>query len=527
MEDDGCRAWWRARLHAVPRAVWAACALFTATSALWTIAVPLFQGPDEPQHVDLAAYASVHARYPAYDGHHVGVVTRRAIDLYLNAGGGARHPDLGGRPEPDMGGRHLDDPGATNENPRVPFNQLPQHPPAYYELTAAVLRIERAVVPGAHGFDAAGETYLLRLVDVALMSSLPLAAWALCRRIGGSPQAALAASLATTAIPQLTHIAAVVNNDDLLTITAAWLAVAVGEVVARGPSPARTRAIAALLALACCTKAFGLLFIPWVVLAHVWSWRRIGRVAEHLRSLAVAGAATFMVSGWFWLGNLHRTGSIAPTNFFDIAPHRPPGSIVDHRRWVEFFVHHMPVRFWGSFGRYAADLPLPVVTVASLVIAGALVLAFVPPMGRLVTGSVDRAALAITLVPMATLLAYVAQHAHEIYVRTGWFNFVQGRYLFAAVAPLVAVAAIGLDRLGGRVGARQVWLFALALQALAGRTVLRAFWSADRVGVATAARTAMAWCPLSTGLTQALVVASALVLAWASRRIWIDATPTA
>ncbi len=526
MEYDGVRRSLRARLHRlghdVPRAVWAACALFTASALVWTVAVPLFHGPDEPQHVDLIAYLAEHPRYPAYDGHHMGVVIRRTTDLYLGAGGGARHPDLGGRPAPDLGGRHLDDPGATAENPKANVNQLPQHPPAYYEGLAGLLRIERAVVPEQHRLGAAQEIYLLRLVDVALMASLPLAIWLLTRRLGGSDRAALAAAVAATAVPQLTHIAAVVNNDDLLTIASAWLAVPVASLTRAGPSRSRTHAIGALLALCCLTKAFGLLFVPWVALAHALSWRRVGGGRLHLASLGTVATWCFLGAGWFWLAVLRTTGTLTPTNFFDRAPTRPAGSAVDHGIWVDYFVRHLPVRFWGSFGRYAADLPGPVVAVACLTLGVALVVAFVPRVGRLVTGGVDRAALACALVPALTLLAYVAQHAHEIYVRTTWFNFIQGRYLFAAVAPMAAVAAIGLDRLGGRIGPRQVWTVAVALQAMAARVVLRVFWSADRVGTRTAVRTAVEWCPMPARAVVAMLAVSAALGAWASRTVWID-----
>jgi 4-amino-4-deoxy-L-arabinose transferase-like glycosyltransferase len=530
----------RRRLRSVPVAVWGATALFVAASAAWALLVPVFHAPDEPQHVDLIGALAHDPAYPAYDGRRMGPTTKASSTRWLDAGGGSRAPRLGERPRlvDPLAWAGLDAPGANAQRPGDAINQMPQHPPLYYELGGVALRVERALHPGAAYPSLPAEVLFLRFWNVALMASLPLAGWALVRALGGDDRTGIAAAVALVAVPQLTHIAGSVNNDDLLVPAAAWLAVAVARVAREGPTVRRSLAVGALLGLALLTKAFAFLLIPWVVAAYALGGHRRrreeGEVRRTVSGLAVAGGLSALLGGWFWLSNLVSDGTLAPTTFFEQAPTRPRGQRVDEGFWLRQAWDAIPTRFWGSFGRYAADLPRPVVLAASALLAVLLVLGLLPAWRwarrvlRPVPPGLARGDLVLALVPAAVLGAYLVQHAHSIYVRTTWTSFLQGRYLFAGITGLAAVAAVGLDRIAIRTGEgrrgpgpRAVLVVALAMQLLGARAVLDRIWGGAGVSLREELDTALAWSPWPRALVLAIAAVGTLGAVAGAVAVWL------
>ncbi|MGN6693818.1 MAG: hypothetical protein ACTHN0_06535, partial [Aquihabitans sp.] len=237
------------------------------------------------------------------------------------------------------------------------------------------------------------------------------------------------------------------------------------------------------------------------------------RMVRSALGLAAAGGVAACSSGWFWIRNLQRYGQVAPTTFFDRAALHSHDPGTDHLGWIGQFAQLLPGRFWGSMGRYAARLPGPVVAMATLAVVICVVAALVDR--RSVER--DRVALAMAVLPTLILGAYVAQHAHHIYVVTGWYSFIQGRYLFAGVAGLMAVAAVGADVLvGSRFRPVHALALALAMQGLAGLVLLRQVWGGDGVTLRQSVTTMVVWSPLPgpfvvlVGLLTVVVAAATL-----------------
>src|SRR3546814_3940018 len=86
---------------------------------------------------------------------------------------------------------------------------MPQHPPLYYEATAALLRVLDG--DGTAPLDRA--VWQLRVLNALVMATLPLLAADIARRFTTSVPVLLAAAAGVLAIPQLTHIGATVSND--------------------------------------------------------------------------------------------------------------------------------------------------------------------------------------------------------------------------------------------------------------------------------------------------------------------------
>jgi hypothetical protein len=394
---------------------------------------------------------------------------------------------------------------------------MPQHPPLYYESMAVALRTIRVLHGGDPYPTIAIEVLLLRLLNVLLVAPLPLLTWLIAREVGATDRLALASPALLLAVPQLTHIVGSVNNDNLLTVLGAaltWLGL---RVVRRPGRWQRDLAVGLVLGAALLTKAFAFVLVPWVALAYVIAARRHRAHLRSARGLAIAGGVAACTSGWFWIRNLQRYGQIAPTTFFERAALHPHDPGTDHLGWLGQFARLLPERFWGSMGRYAARLPGSVVAIATAAVLACVVAALVD---RRRGAERDRAARAMAVLPTLLLGAYVAQHAHHIYVVTGWYSFIQGRYLFAGVAGLMAVVALGADVLvRGRFRPIHALAFALAMQGLAGFVLLQQVWGGDGVTLPLSVTTMVVWSPLPGPLVVLVGLITVIVAATTFRTL--------
>jgi small subunit ribosomal protein S36 len=484
-------------------------------SACWALLTPIFHAPDEPEHYDLISALASDPHYPEYDQRGVDPTIDDLAQAMLNSGGGSRAPHLGAATPPAvLGTANLSDPPTGAVRPAS--NQMPQHPPLYYESMAAALRTMRLLDPGSRAPSIASEVVFLRLLNAAIACTIPAAAMAALRLLSSRRTSGIAAGLACLAVPQFSHISGSINNDNLMNLLAAWSIVSLLWILRRGLT-LRSAVVAGLLVgLGAMTKAFGLLLVPLLVLVFLVALIRSRDRGRALRFAAFGGVVAAVLGGWFWLSNVISHGSMSPTTFFDRAPTRPDGSVVDHRAWLDLAVRSIPERFWLSAGRYSVTFPDAVwkgLTVAGIaLVVGGLV--------RLIRGGRWIEAL-VALAPFVLTLLYVLQHAHSIYVRTTWTSFLQGRYLFVGIAGLAAVAGAGLPRVSNVWLKRLAPVVALAIQAAALATAANTFWGTGhgvRPGVWW--RSVNAWSPWSAWF---LVLAGLLaVLATAAVAFEID-----
>jgi len=461
-------------------------------SACWALLTPVFHGPDEPEHYDLISSLASNPHYPEYDQRGLDPTVDDLAQAMLNVGGGSRAPHLGAAtPPPILASADLSDPPTGAVRPAS--NQMPQHPPLYYESMAAALRTMRLVDPGARAPAIASEVVFLRLLNAAVACTIPAAAMAALRLLSPRRTSGIAAGLACLVVPQFSHISGSINNDNLMNLFAAWSIVALLSILRRGLTVRRAVAAGVLVGLGAMTKAFGLLLVPLLAFVLILAVVRGRDRGRSLRFAALGGMIAAVLGGWFWLSNLLAHGSVSPTTFFDRAPTRPEGSVVDHRAWLDLAVRAIPERFWLSAGRYSVTFPdllwkgLTVAGIA-LVVSGLV---------RLVRGGRWIEA-GVAVAPFVFTLLYVLEHAHSIYVRTTWTSFLQGRYLFVGIAGLAAVAAAGIPRVS------QVWvkrlapLLVLAVQAAALASAANMFWGdGDGVRPGVWWRTVNAWSPWS------------------------------
>lgn len=460
-------------------AVVALTALFGALGVLYSFLTPIGAAPDEMTHADLTFWIAEGNPYPDFDGRLLSEAAMSALITFSSSDAlpndAAKFPGTERFRELSFG--ELD--------PEVPlpnevYNQMPQHPPLYYEATAGLVRLDRAVSGGPSSwFD---EWHRLRILSFVPALVVPLAAWATTRRMGAEPAASVAAAAATLAVPQLLHITSALNNDTYLIVFGAVLAWLLSGVLRRGSAPSTALAVGLVVGLGLLTKAFAVVFPLWVAIVY---GRRARRFAAErwrlLRDLVIAGATTAAVAGWWYVGNMVRHGSPVPSTeaWLYTSDLQPPGFEPDTIWYLTRFAAWLPQRFFGWFGWFQVPMGLAVTIIASSFVAAAVAFALSRPSPGVSRG--DLVALAAVL-PL--LVVFVFGRAYQLYVITGGTPFIQGRYLLGGLVPLAVLVAVGVAKAVGRWAPLVVAAGAVAMQVIAIRAQVRGFWgeSDDSLG---------------------------------------------
>ncbi|MCM3886856.1 glycosyltransferase family 39 protein [Frankia sp. R82] len=517
------RPWRIAR--SAPPAVWIITLLFTAMLASWSVLVPQYHAPDEPNHVD-AVMRLVEGRGWPHPGHVT--VTRGGVGAIMVAPYGLDNAprDLSAGPftADEAEPREYRPSWRTLERTPAPvggIQQIVQHPPLYYWVNAVVLK----AIPGGGDHLRWDEIIgILRLVSVLMIAPLPLLAWAGAHRLSdGNPIAGICAALMPLAIPQLTHIGSSVNNDNLLVLTGGLATVAVVYVL-RGDTSLRTAAYTgAFIGLALMTKSLAIVLVPMAALAYLVAWLRARRDADvgtgtgtglsvPWRQIALGGAIMVVLGGWWWIVNVVRWGTFQPET-----PGFPLGQYLgdDWGAYTELLVNGTILRWWGSIGWFEVNLATVPVRIGSGVVIVLFALALVR--ARTWRARVD---LLVLLWVTWGLFALMAVQSAKNFDRQFHVSGISGRYLYAGLAALAIGVGMGAASLGRQLSRVMPVLFlagAATLQFLSIRQVFPHFWEpgGGDLGDAWTNMTAWApwpqWVPISFAVAVCVFAAAALV----------------
>lgn len=511
----------------IPRAVWLVTGVHVLLLAVYSVLVPAFRAPDELLHVErirrLAADGPAGAPLadPAGEGPAVAAAVLGAATSSPAYTAGA--PPVGiAEALPPAERPSFEDlaealPGDALPAEALPTEALPagatvstvaDRPPLATWLGAAVLTAAGAVLPGwPWSFDRT--VALLRLVDVAVVATLPILAWATARRFGCPPRASLTAAVAVMAVPQLTHVGSVVG-DDALVLALAAVVFLLGARVVTGD---RTRRTAVLGGLACGLALLAggsALVLPlWMVLAYALAPRRTAaggpgpgeRRLRRGRPIIVVGLAA-IVGGWWHLGHLVAEQGVQLG--LERTPSQGPGAGAN-------LASRMLAGFWGAFGWREAVLPTVVVVAATATLVGAVGIAFARGRVRAV-----RLRLALLVLPAATLATLAAVAAVVSVLLDDQVLRVEGRVVLVGLVGLVVVAAVGLDQLRATPAPSLpvvVFVTAMAIQALAVAAIVGRYWAGTSVGERL--RALLAFAPWPPVLVFFAAVGLLALIAWA------------
>jgi hypothetical protein len=436
----------------LPAACWLVTGLWALLLAAGTIVWPATYGLDESQHIDMAyAYSdSLHLYRPAertfsaavtnIQQFYVGHPLKRSLAT-------ATIPPRGARPSlADLGGGR---PLGKVENPMV------QHPPAYYVLAGAVLRI-----PAVERLPFDQAIALVRLLSVLCLLPLPALCWLAARRLGMAEPVALAGAVVPLGIPGLVRTGSVVTNDALLVLSGSVLTYLLIRVVT-GDLRRRTAAgVAAALATALLTKGFALALPPVVGLCYLIAARRHRTVPVAPAAIAASGAA---LGGLWWLRNLLLFHAVQPSGYrpgwADLV-YQPATFQGRFATFLPSFLNAFVNRMWGGLGipDQPAQPPLLVWGWVTIVSAGVLVTLLTqrpPPL--------TRGTAAVLLLPFVLAVAIVISGSWPVYHKFVRFVGVQGRYGYVGILGLIVVAVAGLGQLVAPAFLRRLPVVLLAL----------------------------------------------------------------
>lgn len=491
-------------LRALARPLAALTFLHLGLLLTWSVMVPTFRGADEQVHHDLLRRLTETWRYPEYDGLDV---SRRTLDAL---GTSPAFPAHAPAVAEDAATHRAERPGWSDLGPDVrngPPNQMPQHPPLYYESAAAILRAVDG--DGTAPLDLA--VWQLRLLSVLVMVPLPLLAADIARRFTTSTPVVLASATAVLAVPQLTHVGATISNDPLMvllgSVTLAGAArLATGD---RRWGTAAATGVAAGLALF--TKGFAVPLAPAVGLACLLplvhrssaSNDRAGEPHRDDRSdtrgvlgrAALVAGLALAFGGWWWIRNVVAYGTPQPGVRLR---ERVPGVELDVVRFAGDFSERIVSSFWGYFGWREAHLPLGVSIAMTVLLVLAAGLACWRHWARVVL-----------LVPTVVAALMVLSSGWGAFKKTGVSYATQGRYLFAGIVGLAVLASLGVAHLSR---GRSRWqpaatlAVALALQAGGLWVSLTRYWAG---GGLERVEALIAFAPLPGPATAGILLATA------------------
>lgn len=485
---DGLRPW--QLIRRAPGPVWLVTALFALVLAAWSVLAPLYHAADEPNHADAVMRLEEGRGWPSS-------ATARVTDEGIGATAASPYGRASNRlainlapiPESLAPGRH-DRPEWQNLR-ALPgtsgqiIQQSTQHPPAYYWYEALILR-----AGGAAGWrwDIAVST--MRLLSALLIVWLPLLAWATAWRITGSRLAGIAASIVPLGVPELTHVGASVNNDNLVTLAGAATLLGVTCAMCGDRSKWTALWTGLWLALGLWAKAFALVLVPLVIIVYAAPWvrerwrqrrsrpagtteptRRRGWLPDRSNGvlLTLSAGVAIALGCWWYVINEVRYGSLSPQ-----VKGFPLGKYLGHDpvAFLKYATQGVLLRWWGSLGWYEVNLPWRLVVGATIIVVALMIVAIARYSGR-------RTALLFLLWPTATSYALIVAQATSHYLSRHYVSGLSGRYLFigfTGVAALVGAGCAALPRSVARWTPLALLLAAGGMQAEAAHLAINRWW---------------------------------------------------
>lgn len=474
-------------LRATPSVVWWLVGLQMALLLVWSVAMPLYHAPDEPNHTD-AVITAEHGSWPRPGTAHVSDQGIGAIVASPFATAGRQlslssEPLRAGQaPAPSARPPYRDLTAPPGTHGKI-AQQMTQHPPLYYGMEAAVLR----ALPGSGGWRWDVTVAVLRLLSALMVAPLPWLCWAAARVALPEPRLAVLAAVVPIGVPELAHIGSSVNNDNLIILLAASLTIPLAQIV-RGDLSRRTAAIAgALTGLALMTKGLAFALLGALIVGYLVAIvdRRRAHRAGHVSggsgfgSLVVALVVAFVLGGWWWGLNLLRYGAVQPAGATFVRTSQLSSS-ADVPLFVWTFVKLSVMRWWSGFGWFEVYLP----NLLAGVLAVGLAVACCIPLIR--SRLVPRRQLAVFLAPLVLLVGIIVTGSLAEYLRALTLGGVAGRYYFGGLAGLSIVLAAAAGELPSRVQRMILPLgvaAALALEAYSLDRVFHHFWLVPGVGV--------------------------------------------
>ncbi len=488
----------------------------------WSLIDGNFGGPDEVLHLDLVHEMSYAHRYPLDIAYRVDQRVGDVRNVALHGTGFGEHALAGQALRREL--RPAFDDGLKV---RGSHNQLIQHPPLGWIVpTIGSILIRIVSDPSTWPYDR--YLLLLRFLTATQMAVVGPLIYLSARRFQFAHALAVTAAMLPFAVPQVTYVSGVINNDGMLLVVGALVSYFLARILTGDLSTKTSLALGATLGLGMLTKAWGLLL--FAAIAGLYAVllasgkRNVNREdplldvtgdtsARVLRSGIVVAAVALLSSAWWWIRNLVISGQIQPHR--SILPDPPKGFIPrSMSSWLPRALSWIVRRFWGWFGPFAENVRLPTGLVAvATVVSVLLALAALRIRERPV-----RLFCQLSIALLSVNALEVLRQGRALHVEHALNQGIQGRYLFIAVPMMSIVCAAGAFRIARR------WSRAFPFLTLAAVVVMQAFglfaafsyfWGAPTASFGERLNALASWSPLPPVVYTATWIALAAGFAYA------------
>lgn len=417
--------------------------LFLGLALYYNATIPIFESPDELEHLAFVAWLDDKGTLPVVDPDDLGPWRQEGTQppLYYWVLAGL----VGGVPHDPPDRLATLNPYATLGKPLLPGNKNvvlhdPQAEQWPYRGTVLFVHLARLV------------STLMALGTLVAVHRLGRIVWP------DRPGIALGMGGLVAFMPQFLFLSASANNDNLVILISAWVLVLLVGWLKRPdlPGPAHLALLGVLLGLGALSKAAGLLLWPLAAAVCLYlAWR-----GRRWRWLALAGGvlllAALAVSGWWFLRNLRLYGELT-----GIQTHL---AVVGYRRALPVTLSGVigefrgfRYSFWLLFGWFSILAPQPFYWIMdALTLLGAVGFALFLARSR-------RAGPAGTRPALLLLLAWTLLVAVGLLRWTTFTLASQGRLLFPALSAISLFLVTGWAELLPRPARRPVGVAALAL----------------------------------------------------------------
>lgn len=430
-----------------------------AKGVVWSVAVPPFEGPDEPSHFAYSQFMAEDGRVPKRGVGFRGGEQNASLELrvavavlHRNATPPGDRPAYGpGSRGPDLATLDADlDRHANGDNTAAGYS------PAYYAVPA-LLELGDAPVTV--------RLLRMRLFSVALGALTAWGAVLVGRRLFPSyPAAGLALGVAVAAQPMLSQQTATLNNDALIIATGPFCLLAALELARRDRRRGAGALAGAAVGVGLLAKPFAAAWVPVMVTAWAIGRRRGARRLPWWRdALEGAGGALATYGPWLAFATLGGYAGLGLPEAVSAGGGPRAFLAAFTADWFKPLRDTWVSQFWGNFG--SADTPLPGWLQGVLLVAvlGWVVLALwwaagsagrvtsARRRGGLPVAEADAtAAGALCLLAVAVTAAGLVLLQYQNFLRRGAFDLVQGRYALMLVPAVLALPAIALPALWPR-----------------------------------------------------------------------------
>jgi 4-amino-4-deoxy-L-arabinose transferase-like glycosyltransferase len=394
-------------------------AAFIALSLVYSLAIPLFEGPDEIWHYAFANHLASGGGLPVFDA-----------------------------------------------NQPATFLRNGAHPPLYYALIATLIApIDRSDFPAEYRFNLAspritqGATgtspnllihtaredfpfhntalagHLARLVSIALGTLTVIGVFFVARRLLRDERLALIATALVAFIPQFVYGTALVNNDALAAALATWLLYALLRLMDDG---CRRWAVLSgvLLGVTLLSKIGMIAVLPVPALALLLMWWQSRKRGSHITHYALLGLAIYVVAvltaGWWYARNFILYGDPLMWREWQVltGTGRVPPTPIDFLRDMLGFFD----LFWADFSLRVDRVLWPIF--GTIVIA--TIIGLVRRAIKRQWPALDWPGLLVALAWLGMSIATAVRYSFNIYD-------IHGRLLYPALSTIGVMLALGLS----------------------------------------------------------------------------------